>query len=116
MIDWGAGADTAGWVVVVFAVAGAVLGAFTGRSLATGGYRIDSDEAGALPRTELHLPHDRLLAIHCGHGQRAATGLSVLEHRGYTNLALIAEGIDQWREAGGDVELGTPSGREPARL
>jgi leader peptidase (prepilin peptidase)/N-methyltransferase len=50
MIDWGAGADTAGWVVVVFAVAGAVLGAFTGRSLATGGYRIDSDEAGALPR------------------------------------------------------------------
>ena len=73
-------------------------------------------EAGGLAGAELHLPHDRLLAIHCGHGQRAATGLSVLEHRGYTNLALIAEGIDQWREAGGDVELGTPGGREPARL
>jgi hydroxyacylglutathione hydrolase len=73
-------------------------------------------EAGALPGTQLHSPQDRLLAIQCGRGQRAATGLSVLEHRGYTNLALIAEGIDQWREAGGDVELGTRSGREPARL
>ncbi len=73
-------------------------------------------EAGALSCAELHLPHDRLLAIHCGHGQRAATGLSVLEHRGYKNLALIAEGIDEWREAGGEVERGTLSGREPARL
>jgi hydroxyacylglutathione hydrolase len=73
-------------------------------------------EAGALPSAEAHLPHDRLLPIHCGHGQRAATGLSVLEHRGYTNLALIAEGIDAWRAAGGEVERGIPSGREPARL
>ena len=73
-------------------------------------------EAGALPCAELNLTHDRLLAIHCGHGQRAATGLSVLEHRGYKNLALIAEGIDQWREAGGEVERGAQSEREPARL
>jgi hydroxyacylglutathione hydrolase len=73
-------------------------------------------EAGALPRAELHLPHNQLLAIHCGHGQRAATGLSVLEHRGYKNLALIAEGIDQWRDAGGEVERGTTSRREPALL
>jgi rhodanese-related sulfurtransferase len=40
----------------------------------------------------------------------------VLEHRGYENLALIVEGIDEWRAAGGEVERGTPSGREPARL
>jgi hydroxyacylglutathione hydrolase len=73
-------------------------------------------EAGALACAQLRLPHDRLLAIHCGHGQRAATGMSVLEHRGYNNLALIAEGIDEWREAGGEVERGTRSGREPARL
>ncbi|MCA1648420.1 MAG: MBL fold metallo-hydrolase [Chloroflexi bacterium] len=78
--------------------------------------RAELVEAGALPCAELHLPHDRLLAIHCGHGQRAATGLSVLEHRGYENLALIAEGIDEWRAAGGEVERGTPSGREPAGL
>jgi len=64
----------------------------------------------------LHLPHDRLLAIHCGQGQRAATGLSVLEHRGYKGITLIAEGIDEWREAGGEVEQGTPSVRDLARL
>jgi hydroxyacylglutathione hydrolase len=73
-------------------------------------------EAGSLPQAQLQFPHDRLLAIHCAHGQRAATALSVLEHRGYEKLALIAEGIDEWHAAGGEVERGTPSRREPARL
>lgn len=41
---------TAGLLVAVFGVAGAVLGGFTGRALATGEYRIESDDAGALPR------------------------------------------------------------------
>ena len=72
-------------------------------------------EAGALPYTDLHVPHDRLIATHCGHGQRAATGLSVLEHRGYRNLAVITEGIDDWRPAGGQVQLGAPSEPEPTR-
>src|SRR5438132_4440488 len=35
-------------------------------------------EAGALPTAELQLPRDRLIATHCGHGQRAATALSLL--------------------------------------
>jgi hydroxyacylglutathione hydrolase len=69
-------------------------------------------EAGALPEADLHLPHDRLIATHCGHGQRAATGLSVLEHRGYRTLAVITEGIDDWRKAGGQVQQGAPSERE----
>jgi hydroxyacylglutathione hydrolase len=70
-------------------------------------------EAGALPSADLqHLPHDRLIATHCGHGQRAATGLSVLEQRGYRNLAVITEGIDAWRKAGGQVQQGAPSERE----
>jgi hydroxyacylglutathione hydrolase len=73
-------------------------------------------EAGSLPQAQLHFSHDCLLAIHCGHGQRAATALSVLERRGYEKLALIAEGIDEWREAWGEVEQGTPIGGEPARL
>jgi hydroxyacylglutathione hydrolase len=71
-------------------------------------------EAGALPTAELHFPHDRLIATHCGHGQRAATGLSVLEHRGFRNLALITEGVDEWRKIGGQVERGSPY-REAAR-
>ncbi len=72
-------------------------------------------EAGALPHAELHLPHDGLIVTHCGHGQRAATGLSVLEHRGYRNLALMTEGIDDWREAGGQVQQEGPIERQAAR-
>lgn len=72
-------------------------------------------EAGALPTSELDLPHDRPLATHCGHGQRAATALSVLERRGYEDLTLITEGVDEWRHAGGSVVHGTRRQREPAR-
>jgi hydroxyacylglutathione hydrolase len=60
-------------------------------------------EAGELPRADLHLPHDRLLATHCGHGERAATALSVLERRGYRQLGLVTGGVGDWREAGGAV-------------
>ena len=60
-------------------------------------------EAGSLPTAELKLPPDHLIATHCGHGQRAATALSVLERRGVENLALITEGIEEWRNAGGQV-------------
>jgi hydroxyacylglutathione hydrolase len=59
-------------------------------------------EAGDLPRADL--PRHRLLAVHCGHGQRAATALSVLERRGYRQLALVTGGIEDWQQAGGPVE------------
>jgi hydroxyacylglutathione hydrolase len=61
-------------------------------------------EAGDLPRADLDLPHDGTLAVHCGHGERAATALSVLERRGYRKLALVTGGVDDWRQAGGPVE------------
>jgi len=71
--------------------------------------RRTSSKPGA-PNADLeHLPHDRPIATHCGHGQRAATGSSVLEQRGYRNLAIIGEGIDDWRKAGGHVQQGAPS-------
>ncbi|SDP05666.1 leader peptidase (prepilin peptidase) / N-methyltransferase [Pedococcus dokdonensis] len=44
------GAGTAPWVLVLLALAGAVIGGLTGRVLATGGYRIESDQAADLPR------------------------------------------------------------------
>ena len=50
MTVWAPHAGTAWWLVMVFTLAGALVGALTGRQLATGGYRIESDEAGALPR------------------------------------------------------------------
>jgi hydroxyacylglutathione hydrolase len=63
-------------------------------------------EAGAMPTADLQLPRDRMIATHCGHGQRAATALSVLERRGYRNLAVITESVDDWRKAGGEVRQG----------
>jgi leader peptidase (prepilin peptidase)/N-methyltransferase len=50
VIELADGAGTAAWVLVLLALAGAVVGGLTGRALATGGYRIESDEAGELPR------------------------------------------------------------------
>ncbi|HEV7173744.1 A24 family peptidase [Pedococcus sp.] len=46
MIVWSGGAGTPLWLVLVAALAGAVVGAATGRTLATGGYRIESDGSG----------------------------------------------------------------------
>jgi len=63
-------------------------------------------EAGALRTAELHLPHDQSIATHCAHGQRSATALSVLERRGFEKLALITQGVDEWRDAGGEVVQG----------
>jgi hydroxyacylglutathione hydrolase len=63
-------------------------------------------EAGDLPLADLDLPRDRLIAAHCGHGERAATALSVLERRGYRNLALVTGGIEDWQRAGGPVARG----------
>lgn len=63
-------------------------------------------EAGDLPRGHHDLPHDRTLAVHCNHGERAATALSVLERQGHRNLALVTGGVDEWRAAGGSIDRG----------
>jgi hydroxyacylglutathione hydrolase len=72
-------------------------------------------EAGALAHAELRLESDGMIATHCGHGQRAATALSILERRGYKNLALITQGVDEWRHTGGPVDQGAPKPYAPAR-
>lgn len=63
-------------------------------------------EVGSLSTAELPFPLDQPLATHCGHGQRAATALSVLERRGYRNLRLVTEGVDEWERAGLPLEYG----------
>ncbi len=50
MMTWAQGSGTPPWTWAVFALAGLILGAVTGRILATGGYRIESDGPGDLPR------------------------------------------------------------------
>jgi rhodanese-related sulfurtransferase len=61
-------------------------------------------EAGDLPHASLDLPRDGVIAAHCGHGERAATALSVLERRSFLRLALVTGGVDDWQQAGGPVE------------
>jgi hydroxyacylglutathione hydrolase len=60
-------------------------------------------EAGELRKGIPELPGNRLIAAHCGHGERAATALSLLEQRGYKDLALVTGGMDEWRAVGGEV-------------
>jgi leader peptidase (prepilin peptidase)/N-methyltransferase len=50
VIGRAAGAGTPLWAVLAFALVGTAVGWATGRTLGTGGYRIDSDPSGALPR------------------------------------------------------------------
>jgi hydroxyacylglutathione hydrolase len=63
-------------------------------------------EAGALAARDPELPRTVPIAAHCGHEQRAATALSVLERHGYTNLHLIEGGWSAWQAAGYPVEAG----------
>lgn len=62
-------------------------------------------ELGAL--TALDLPGGLLVTM-CGHGERAATGASLLERRGRTDVAMMAAGPQDWADTtGGHVEVGT---------
>jgi hydroxyacylglutathione hydrolase len=60
-------------------------------------------EAGAIAGIDLTVPDGTPIATHCEHGQRSATALSVLERRGFGNLRLITDGLQDWRGAGGAV-------------
>jgi hydroxyacylglutathione hydrolase len=57
-------------------------------------------EAGALAANVHSLPRTVPIAAHCGHEQRSATAISVLERRGYANLHLIKDGWSGWQAAG----------------
>jgi hydroxyacylglutathione hydrolase len=57
-------------------------------------------EAGRLQVGELQLPRDRLTIVHCGHADRSTVGISLLERRGYRNLALLEGGMSAWESAG----------------
>lgn len=67
-------------------------------------------EAGALAEHDHGLLRTIPLAAHCGHEQRSATALSILERHGYTNLHLIEGGWSAWQEAGYPV-AGGPGAR-----
>jgi hydroxyacylglutathione hydrolase len=63
-------------------------------------------EAGALATDDRGLPRTVPIAAHCGHEQRSATALSVLERYGYANLHLIEGGWSAWQAAGYPIANG----------
>jgi hydroxyacylglutathione hydrolase len=63
-------------------------------------------EAGTLAGQPLELKPDQPIAVHCGHHDRSATGLALLERRGFKNLHLIEGGFGALEQAGLPVESG----------
>ena len=61
-------------------------------------------EGGRLAEQGLTLPKDRPIATHCGHEERSATGLSILERLGFRDLLLVRGGWEAWERAGLPVE------------
>jgi glyoxylase-like metal-dependent hydrolase (beta-lactamase superfamily II)/rhodanese-related sulfurtransferase len=63
-------------------------------------------ELGALSDTESQLPAAAMVVM-CGHGERAAGAVSVLERAGHRELAVLVGGPDDWVAAtGGQLETG----------
>ena len=46
------------------------------------------------------LPRDRPILAYCGHGERAATAISILERAGLGPLLNLAGGLGAWKKAG----------------
>ena len=46
------------------------------------------------------LPTDRPILAYCGHGERSATALSLLERSGFSQLLNLNGGVNGWVEAG----------------
>ena len=44
------------------------------------------------------IPRDRPIVAYCGHGERASTGLSLLEAAGYRNFVSLSGGLEAWKE------------------
>jgi hydroxyacylglutathione hydrolase len=61
-------------------------------------------EAGRLPAEDIGVPIHELTVVHCGHADRSTVGISLLERRGYRNLALLEGGFGAWESAGNPVE------------
>ena len=65
---------------------------------------------GDLERRSAEVPRDRPIVTYCGHGERSATGLSILERNGFKDLTNMDGGFGGWEEAGLAVENGAPKG------
>ena len=55
---------------------------------------------GSIEANLERLPKDRPILAYCGHGERSATALPLLERSGFSHLLNLNGGIDAWRDAG----------------
>ena len=55
---------------------------------------------GQLEARISELPKDRPIVAYCGHGERAASGVSVLERAGFEKLLNLDSGFGVWEQAG----------------
>lgn len=55
-------------------------------------------------RVEAIIPRDVQVVIYCASGNRSALVADTMQQMGYTNVASMAGGINQWAEIGGDIE------------
>ena len=64
---------------------------------------------GQLEARLAELPRDRPIVAYCGHGERSASGLSILERAGFENLVNLDGGFGVWEEAGYPRERSQPA-------
>jgi hydroxyacylglutathione hydrolase len=55
---------------------------------------------GQIANSDNVIPYDRPVVAYCGHGERASSGISILERMGYRDLAILDGGFGAWRDAG----------------
>ena len=55
---------------------------------------------GDLARRVDDVPEDAPVLVYCGHGERAATAISLLERNGRRTLLNLNGGLEAWRQAG----------------
>jgi glyoxylase-like metal-dependent hydrolase (beta-lactamase superfamily II) len=60
---------------------------------------------GELSRRVDEVPRDRPVVVYCAHGERAASGASLLERAGLLDLAIVKGGFEAWRELEFPMEL-----------
>jgi len=61
-------------------------------------------EGGRLRVAQVPLSKEEPLVVHCGHADRSTVAISLLQQRGYANLALLYGGFSAWQAAGYPVE------------
>jgi len=66
---------------------------------------VPHEKVGACPDLD-QLPRDREIIIICASGKRATMAAEALEGKGFTNLAIMEGGVNQWKSDGFPVKEG----------